>query len=151
MASVQLEKFDKVYDELYPHLLSQYRENEEYCDEVDLDPAKDMYRLLSDQGNLWIAVARELNEVVGYVVLLKQPHLHHQTINLGAVDIFYVVPEHRSTGVAVKLLDFIEKFSKIMEIKWLRIGMKTEQRFAKLLESRGYLEDEVVYCLDLEK
>jgi len=151
MASVCLEKFDKVYDELYPHLLNQYYENEAYCNEVDLDPAKELYQLLSDQGNLYVIVARELKEVVGYVVLLKQPHLHHQTINLGSVDILYVVPEKRKTDVVIKLLDFLERLAKLLELKWLRIGMKTDQRFEKLLQERGYINDEIVYCLDLEE
>lgn len=151
MASVSIEKFGDVYDELYPHLLNQYYENEAYCNEIDLDPARALYQLLADQGNLYVIVARELKEIVGYVVLLKQPHLHHQTVNLGSVDILYVVPEKRKTDVVIKLLVFLEKLAKILQLKWLRIGMKTDQRFEKLLVGRGYINDEIVYCLDIEE
>lgn len=150
---IGIEKFDDVIREIEPLLKDQYEENEVgYVEQgIKLDPDYKLYRYLEATQNLFVCVLRSNGEIVGYFTLMKQPHLHHKQLGLASVDILYVKPEHRGTEAIKYLMDFMVGLCKMVKAKWLRIGMKQDQRFEKLLKKNGFELDEVVYSLDLEK
>lgn len=150
---IGIEKFDEVIKELEPLLQNQYEENEkEYVEQgIELNPDYKLYRYLESTYNLFVVVLRSRGEIIGYFILLKQPHLHHKQLSLASVDILYIKPENRGTEAIKYLMEFMVGLCEMLKVKWLRIGMKQDQRFEKLLEKNGFKLDEVVYSLDLEK
>ncbi len=148
---IGIEKFDDVIKELEPLLKEQYEENEPgYVDQsIELDPDYDIYRLLENQGNLFIAVLRDNTQILGYFILINQPHLHHKQKVLCSVDILYVDPAHRGGEAIFTLMDFMIGLCRLLKTKWLRIGMKVDQKFESLLKKNGFKLDEVVYSLDM--
>jgi GNAT superfamily N-acetyltransferase len=146
MVEVRVEAFDRVYDEMLPYLRAQHEENETNVEGIPLDPAVDTYRSLESQGLLSVITARDADDLVGYLVLLVFGDLHHKDYKIAQQDIMYVVPDKRGSEVAQKLLKFTEAFAKIKGATWLRITMKAQQRFDKLLESNGMSKDEITYA-----
>lgn len=150
---IGIEKFDEVLPELLPLLEEQYIENEPgYVEQgIELDPDFDIYRLLEQKQNLFVVVLRIDGKIIGYFVMLKQPHLHHRSKALCSVDILYVAPEHRGGSAIFTLMEFMVGMCDMLQAKWLRIGMKVDQKFEKLLKNNNFELDEVVYSLDLGK
>lgn len=148
---IRLEKFDDVIEELEPLLEDQLQETEpQYVkDGVELDPDYDLYRLLEDRGNLFVAVLRLQREVIGYFMLIRSPHLHHKLKEVVTVDIMYIKPEHRHGEATGILMDFMVGLCNLMEVDWLRVAMKENKKFEGLLESYDFVKDEVTYKLTL--
>jgi GNAT superfamily N-acetyltransferase len=146
MVEVRIEAFSKAYPEMVPHLRQQHEENETFVDGIDLAPAVETYKALEAKGDLSVLVAREAGKMVGYLVLLTFPDLHHEGYKVAQQDVMYVAPGKRGSGIALSLLGFAEKVAKMKGATWFRITMKNKQRFDDLLKAIDMVKDEVTYA-----
>lgn len=143
---IQLEKFDSVFPEMYSHLVNQHEENETLVDGIDLLPDEDIYRTLEEGESLDIITSRVKGVLVGYIVCVTAPDLHHKGYKVSTVDVVYVCPYYRKSSVAHFMLEFLEELLIRKESTWLRVAMKVKQRFDKLLLAHSMECDEVVYA-----
>ena len=82
-------------------------------DKVKLNPDKEKYNLLQDLGILSnIVVYDTSNKVVGYSVILSQPHAHYKESIYASVDVVYVDPKPRSSSLGARLLLDTERVAK---------------------------------------
>ena len=146
---IRLETLDSVLEELKPIFEDHYKEIAVYTDKIDLDPDYGKYRELEKLGVLHLVVMRKAEEIIGYCVLFKQPHLHYQKDVWVSMDILYLKPEFRKAGYGSLLVDFVEGVGELVGASVVLFSTKVKQPFDGLMEAKGYDLIERVYtkCL----
>ena len=93
------EKFSEIAEELLPLFVKHWREVAPDQETVPLDV--DVRRMVQDErnGRLGVVAARHEGKLVGYVVILMGPHLHHASTQWAHFDGFWLDPAFRK-GVA---------------------------------------------------
>lgn len=82
-------------------------------DKVVLNPDVDKYKTFQSLGILDnVVVYNDTNAVVGYSVLLTQPHIHYKDCVSASVDVIYVDPQYRSSSLGARLLLETERIAK---------------------------------------
>ena len=82
-------------------------------DRVKLNPDVAKYSMLQELGMLYnIVVYNKEDEIVGYSVILSQPHVHYKDSVYASVDVIYVDPKHRNSSLGARLLLETEKVAK---------------------------------------
>lgn len=102
------EFLDEAQGLLYQH----WEELANNKDTIKLSTDKIKYQQLQDVGILKNIVVYKDNKIIGYSVLLIQPHLHYSNNVYAYVDVIYVDKEYRGTSVGAKLLILTEKQAK---------------------------------------
>lgn len=102
------EFLDEAQELLYKH----WQELANNKDSIKLSTDRIKYQQLQDAGILKNIVVYKDNKIIGYSVLLIQPHLHYSNNVYAYVDVIYVDKEYRVTSVGAKLLILTEKLAK---------------------------------------
>jgi GNAT superfamily N-acetyltransferase len=128
--------------------VSHWREVAINQDRVPLDV--DVPRLLQYErmGCLGIVTARDGKRIVGYVVVLMGPHLHHASTKWGQFDGFWLEPGWRTGLVGYRLLQNAVRMAKEKGIQVLTVPVKTNfanGRVMKLFERLGFVAEDVLY------
>lgn len=110
---------EEIVDEYVPYMIDRCRE----CDGI-------------------ILVAELGNDVGGFAVVLsrvKSDDLDDGDLEYGLISEIVVAREHRGRGIGRRLLQAAESFARERHVKWLRIGVLSDNRAAdRLYESMGY-------------
>lgn len=144
MITYNKEKMVTCVSEMKPLFLEQYIENEG-GEMFTLNPDYERYQLLEDMDVLHTYVARDDDEIIGYLVVMAQEHLHHKGIKYAISDLIYVAPEHRKSMVAYNMIMIAEEDLKQLGVKRLVIAMKIKQQFRELLSSAGFMPSEELW------
>lgn len=98
------ERFSGLAEEIIPLFVKHWREVGSDQDAVPLDV--DVRRLLQYEqaGRLGIVAARHEGKLVGYVVVIMGPHLHHASTNWGQFDGFWLDPDYRKGPSGYRML-----------------------------------------------
>ncbi len=107
-----------------------------------VEPDKESYQRLADQGALIFVTLRDECALKGYVIGFLYRSMHHKRILCGIGDSIYIEPDYRSyTGVIA------EKFEKEMAGHGANIiGWPTHLNgpVYNVLKARGYVGDDIV-------
>lgn len=115
-------------------------------DRVALNPDANKYKLLQDIGVLHNIVVYEEGKVIGYSVLLIQPHLHYSDHIFAQVDVIYVRKENRNSSVGARLLVTTEQLAKSLGASIITHHAKPYvPMIIRPLEKLGYSLYEHVY------
>jgi ribosomal-protein-alanine N-acetyltransferase len=83
-------------------------------------------------------VAKEHNEVVGFIIGMKE---NYGKITVGHVVTIDVTPKHRRAGVGLQLLDKLEQDFLGKNVKTVYLEVRTDNQAArKLYAKKGYRE-----------
>ncbi len=99
-------------DEAEELLIEHWEELALNKEKIALHTDREKYKQLQTLGILSNIVVYKDNKIVGYSVILNQPHLHYCDHKYAYVDVIYVSKEHRNTKVGAKLLIATEQLAK---------------------------------------
>lgn len=112
MITYQIEPFRDVYPEAFPLLINHWKEVASDTERLRFNPDIDTYLFLDDNQKLTVITAREGRELVGYIVLIVQTHLHYKDVLTVVEDVHYLRPEHRKGWAGYKLLKAAMEYSR---------------------------------------
>lgn len=137
----QWERFSAVSRDLAPAFLRHWREVAIFQNEVPYDPDWERMFALDRAGVLHILTARAGGVLVGYVVNLVSPNLHHLSTVWAHVEAFWLDPVHRRGWNGVKLFTENAKGLKVLgarivtlaTLPWVEAERGTVSRIVKRL------------------
>jgi len=145
----QTETFDQVIDEIKPLLEANHREICASPGLLKLAPDYESYKALEDAGVLFVFTARKEGALVGYVVVINTPNLHHKDVKFSIADTIYIKPEYRGSINGLKLLEFTKGQLKLNGVDYLTVHMNTDNLFAGLLKHLKFRQIEEVWGAEL--
>ncbi len=142
------ERFSDIAREIVPLFVRHWRELAINQKAVPLDV--DVARLLQYErsGFLALATARIDGRLVGYVVILMGPHLHHATTKWGQFDGFWLDPEYRKGLLGYRLLKEAMATAKRHGVQVLTALVKmhfADGKVASLFERLGFKAEDMLY------
>ena len=143
--SFHMETIMDVKDEVEPLLELHWEEIALNKDSIPLNPAWDRYLELEKVGVAGTYTCRYQGELVGYLVVFADKHLHYQDHIFANNDVLYLKPEHRTIGVGAAFISFVVDHLKELGASVFHINTKAHQSFAPLLENLGFEEVETTY------
>ena len=112
-----------------------------------LDPDFDSYLALEQAGFLKSYTLRDDGELVGYVLYHVYNHLHHREVKVAQMDLIYVKPSHRLSGL--KLLRYTEEALTKEGVSFILTGAPEISRLGGVLEKKGYKVFEKMYIKEI--
>lgn len=116
-----------------------------------LDIDWDSFRILQDEGCLLgLAAFDTKSNLVGYLVVITTPMLHHAGKYVAVTDSFYVHPKHRKHGLFETLLTKARDMCKEAGVVAFRVGVN--QNFpldAEMMTKLGLSHAETIYQQEL--
>lgn len=139
-----------IRDEFSKLLYEHYKETVPYKDyqlNIDWEAYEDMY----DSGFIEFFIGRNEEErIVAYALYVVSPSPHYKDKIYANMDLIYVDPKHRGSGLAKQLLNYCEDYLREeRDVDLTTIGMKASVPFKKLAEDLGYDEMEYIYTKKL--
>ena len=98
------EKFSAIAEEILPLFAQHWREVAVDQDRVPLDVDVRKLMQFEGMGMLSIVAARDEGKLVGYVVILMGPHLHHASTMWAQFDGFWLDPAYRKGVSGFRML-----------------------------------------------
>jgi GNAT superfamily N-acetyltransferase len=136
------EFLDEASDLLYEH----WEELALNKEKIPLKTDRNKYKQLQDTGILKNIVVYNEDKIVGYSVILNQPHLHYCENSYAYVDVIYVSKEHRNGSVGARLLVATEQLAKDLGASVVLHHAKPYvPMIIKPLEKLGYSLYEQIY------
>ena len=130
-------------DDIKPLLKDHWEELALHQDEIKLEPDYDRYLQMEDK--LKVFTLRDRGELVGYLIVIVDNHLHYASTLWATTDVFYLKPEYRNMSFGSTLLQFCEDCLKEDGVDVFMVGMKVHRPFEELVESLGYKPVELTY------
>ena len=128
----------KLATEIAPLLRANWEERHNHAPKYSLAPDLDVYCEAEEKGWLHLFTARIDGALVGYEIVFATHRPHAPSETVGAVDALYVVPKHRTQGVAAGLLAFGEKHLKDAGVNTVAIGAQDPRVIRWLRMTSGY-------------
>ena len=114
-----------------------------------IDPDRDQYFNLSDQGALLTVTLRDDGDVLrGYALVILYKSLHLKTELCGNVDTFFVQPAFRKS--MPRMISKIEETLRDLGISIIGWPVSMTGKMFEILQRRGYHADDVVMELKLK-
>lgn len=107
-----------------------------------IEPDKESYQKLAEQGSLVVVTLRKESVLQGYVVGFLYKALHHKHILCAIGDSIYIEPEHRAHTWAVAKR--FEKEVTSMGAKILGWPVHLNGPVYEILKAKGYVGDDIV-------
>lgn len=79
---------------------------------IKLAPDKEKFLMLQKVGVLTNAFAYDDGRVIGYVVVLTNPHLHYMFDKIAFVDVIYLKKKYRNSSLGVRLVKMAEELAR---------------------------------------
>lgn len=149
MITTHVESFTARLDELKPILPLHWKELGLDQDKVPLDPQYDIYVMREQAGQVMFVTLRQRGEMIGYFIGFVAPGLHYKTCLTLAMDIFYVVPEHRGARGGVMLFEAVKAEAKRRGVQRWLVGNKEHAKVhaTALFEHLGFEKVETYYSM----
>lgn len=146
MLTCHVESFEQMLPELQKLLPGHYEELALNKDKVPLSPQYDVYIAMERRGELLFVTMRELGRIVGYFIGFVKPGLHYSTCLTCTMDIFYVHPDKRGSGLpGVRLFRFVEKELKRRGVERWLVGSKCKADASALFKFLKFEPVETYY------
>lgn len=146
--SFTVENFLRARREAEPLFKEQYALMDCDRDTVALDPNYDELEEAARIGRTLFIACRIGDELVGYYLAVIQNHLLSRNSLTSFQLGFYLRPQHRSGGRAMRMLKLAEAWMRVRGVKRMYSGANIEYqdgRVGHLLERMGYKPIEVSY------
>lgn len=140
-----LENVIDIKSELEPIIKMHWEQIALNKDKIKLNPDWKQYKLLEDAGILKLYTVRDGTELVGYFCVVMAMGLHYADHVMAACDVLYVKPDKRAGLTGYKLISFVEKELKKLNVSVLAINTKVHAPFDKLMERMNYKCTERLY------
>jgi GNAT superfamily N-acetyltransferase len=146
MITCAVESFSQSIDELKKVIPMHYEELALNKDKVPLSPQWDIYKRRDAMGEVLFVVMREAGEMIGYFIGFIAPGLHYSTCMTCTMDIFYIRPDKRGSGLpGIRLFKAVEEELKRRGVKRWFVGSKTKADASALFERLKFDRVEVYY------
>lgn len=101
------------------------------------------------RGTMFLFGARTVDtqELIAYLFMYLNPSAHDDSM-VATADAFFILPEHRSTGVARRLLQFTEASLKDLGANYMFLTDKSPlggPHLKMFFESEGYAQTAIAY------
>lgn len=128
-----------------------YKEVPFGSDKLEFDIDWDAFHIIENEGCLLVLAAFDIkSNLVGYLVVITTPMLHHAGKYIAVTDSFYVHPKHRKHGVFEALLNRAVEMCREAEVTAFRVGVN--QNFPldpDMLTRLGLSHAETIYQQEL--
>jgi hypothetical protein len=120
---------------------------DELCVTKDFSLAPDYegYGRLYNAGMLRCITARSEEGLVGYVIFVVQPHLHHRTCRTAFEDIYFLKKEYRLGRTGIRLFQFAEEALRADGVNRIIMQTKVHLDNSRLFEYLGYKYTDKLY------
>lgn len=146
MITCHVESFTDRIEELKQIIPMHYEELALNKDKVPLSPQWDVYKQRDAAGQCLFMVMREAGEMIGYFIGFISPGLHYSTCLTCTMDIFYIRPDKRGSGLpGIKLFKAVEAELKRRGVDRWFVGSKTKADASALFERLKFDRVEVYY------
>ena len=149
------EKMHEIIPDIDHVYQKHYEETEKvYLPDSEYEPNYDGYKALEDQGTFVLFTVREYSTVVGYLQYHVYGDMHASGSKTAREDAFFLLPEHRGSGIAKKALRYAENFLKVLGCSYVGMTDKSPVGGAPIggfLEKEGYGLVAHYYVKTLEK
>lgn len=146
MITCHVESFTDRIEELKQIIPMHYEELALNKDKVPLSPQWDVYKQRDASGQCLFMVMREAGEMIGYFIGFIAPGLHYSTCLTCTMDIFYIRPDKRGSGLpGIKLFKAVESELKRRGVDRWFVGSKTKADASALFERLKFDRVEVYY------
>lgn len=150
MITIEREEFTpEMYSEL--GVLTSRHNDESYSSLGNLYPNLDLYFTLSALEFLDTFVARKDGEMIGYLITITQPHIHHQDKMVASEDIFFVDKNHRNGRVGIQLVKFAESYVKDKGAEYFLVSYSENKDLTKFYTRLGFSPMERTFYKKLEE
>ena len=112
---------------------------------IKLSPDVAKYKLLQDAGILKNFVLFNDAEMVGYAVVLAQPHLHYKEDVFAFVDVIFVKQKYRNSRAGLQLINALEDWAEGNASVLTFHTKPSHPTIEKILEKKGYSHMENIY------
>ena len=142
---VQRERYSEALcAELLPLLEDNWVRTESYIGELKIDPDFGKYQKLDAMDLVTCVTARFGGVLVGYSIFFTNFSLHHKTVKTGHGDMIYVKNEPGLGRAVFLLINESERILKEKGVIYMGWFVHKGSRIQRILESRGYVPDELV-------
>ncbi|MGB0848755.1 MAG: GNAT family N-acetyltransferase [Thiolinea sp.] len=146
MASIQVESFKACREELGPIFEQHYKELALHTDKVPLDPDWKSYYLKEFIDELLFITARDEGVLVGYYSGIISTELHYKSTVSLKMDLIYIHPDLRKTGLGNQLMDFVEREAMARGCQRIFNGGKDHKDIGGFWAKRGYTPADNYVC-----
>ena len=144
MLDIRRTEFADFAPDIAPLLKEHWKELHSGRPHYALVPDLDIYCAAEDAGHLFAVCAREDGKLIGYALVLAFPRPHSKDELVGVLDALYVMPEHRSNGVAAKMLGATENVLREAGVKTVSTGVRDPRIIRWLRMTGGYVYTETI-------
>tara|TARA_B100001248_G_scaffold199595_1_gene153876 strand:+ start:265 stop:777 length:513 start_codon:yes stop_codon:yes gene_type:complete len=116
---------------------------------MKLKPNYKLYEALDSTGWLFIYVAMQGDECIGYSINIMMHHLHYADLKIAQNDILFVKKEFRGGRLGLRLLKATEDHAKSEGCKLMLWHAKEDTALAKLLPKLKYGVQEIMYSKEI--
>jgi len=102
------------------------------------------YKALEASGALHAFAAYVDGKMVGFIAVII-PILPHYSVKTAATESFFVDPEHRSGGLGLKIIAYIERYAKEQGAAGLLISAPAGSRLEKMMSRFDYKHTNTVF------
>lgn len=145
MTEFSLEDWGAVREQVVRNWPEHY---EEAYGDGDYAPDFEKYDALGALGMLMVVVARRAGELVGYVVVLIQNHLHQKDVLWGCFDSYWLRKDCRAPRMILRLIEAAER---LLEGRGVSKLYATERTDGRLFAHLGWRAAERVYVKRIER
>lgn len=124
--------------EIAPLLLANWEERHRSAPKYALAPDLGVYCEAEERSLLHLFTARVDGALIGYAIVFVTVRPHSPSETVGAVDALYVLPDHRTQGVAAGMLAFAEGMLKAAGVDTLAVGVQDPRVIRWLRMTSGY-------------
>jgi GNAT superfamily N-acetyltransferase len=96
------------------------------------------YIEMERNGNVVVVGAYDNERLVGFVMYVVAPNLHHRTLKCAACDIIGVRPEYRNQHIARHLMAVAEKRMRDAGVHYISHQFRTDYETEPLFGKLGY-------------
>jgi GNAT superfamily N-acetyltransferase len=137
--TITQEKYDEIIQEAMPLIQRHYNEIAWNKEKIPLDIDHDFYKMLENNGCLFIYCARQDGVLVGYSAWVVQPrNLHYKSLKAAKNDVIFVEKSKRGSIIGKMLLNHAEKELKSKGVNMLMLHIKEKMNWGRLAEHLGY-------------
>lgn len=145
MITFQQEPWSALRYTIWPLWQMHYDEIAEDKERIPLDPDWQKYTRLADLGNLSITTARKDGELVGYVFVFIDTHLHYRTTLVAQFDLYFLLPECRGGRMAFRMFQAVERHLAEAGVVKVFGNTKLAHDHSRLFKAMGWREAERLF------
>lgn len=147
MITFVTEPWDDIRHEILPLWLQHHAvvADPDDFERIPPDPDWAKYQAAADKGCLQILAARDRGELVGYVFMLIDTHLHYRSTLCAFLDLYWISPDKRGHMMGVRMFRAVEAACVARGVKKMFGGTKLWLDARAIFHRCGWKEAELAH------